>query len=118
LRFQIDLERIAFHLSPALPRREYCKTKERFANAEPVPASLARSCPRSFDFVRGAHFSQDDTQWHKTPLGSYAKASRGGELRKAAIFFAGCLELTSPESSESQRTQHPAKNWSVVRPVR
>ncbi len=27
---------------------------------EPVPASLARSCPRSFDFVRIAHLAQDD----------------------------------------------------------
>jgi hypothetical protein len=31
---------------------------------EPEPASLVRSCPRSFDFVRVAHFAhlaQDDT---------------------------------------------------------
>jgi hypothetical protein len=26
----------------------------------PVPASLTGSCPRSFDFVRDAHFAQDD----------------------------------------------------------
>src|SRR5262249_20362055 len=36
------------------------KNKERFADGEPVPASLARSCPRSFDFVRIAHCAQDD----------------------------------------------------------
>ena len=35
--------------------------KERFAYEEPVPASLARSCPRSFDFARVARFAQDDT---------------------------------------------------------
>jgi len=36
------------------------QTKERFANKEPVPASLARSYPRSLNFVRGAHFVRDD----------------------------------------------------------
>src|SRR5208282_2437068 len=39
-------------------------TKERFANAEPVPGSLTRTCPEArshVDFVRVAHFAQDDT---------------------------------------------------------
>jgi len=41
-------------------------TEDRFAIAEPVPASLARSCPRSFDCVRVAHFAQDDTDAGRT----------------------------------------------------
>jgi len=56
---------------------EHCKTKERLANTEPVPASLARR--GSFDFVRVAHFAQDDTQWHQAPFGGFAKVSWSGD---------------------------------------
>src|SRR5262249_33838764 len=42
----------------------FCITSERFADEEPVPGSLARTCPRSFGFVRVAHFAQDDTERH------------------------------------------------------
>ncbi|MGO9601853.1 MAG: hypothetical protein ACLQAT_00345 [Candidatus Binataceae bacterium] len=46
--------------------------KERFANREPVPGSLARTCPEArshVDFVRVAHFAQDDIVGHTEPLG-------------------------------------------------
>jgi hypothetical protein len=33
---------------------------ERFAAAEPEPASLPRSDPRSFDFIRVAYSAWDD----------------------------------------------------------
>src|SRR5208282_6311383 len=68
------------------PEGEHCKTKERFANGEPVPGSLARTCPEArshVDFVQkllrhvrssgllasssAAHFAQDDTPWRTTP---------------------------------------------------
>lgn len=42
---------------------------------EPVPASLLRSCPRSFDCVRAAHFAQDDRKpmcFLRSGAGSFA----------------------------------------------
>src|SRR5262244_1749653 len=46
------------------PKGDLCITSERFADREPVPGSLARTCPRSFGFVRVAHFAQDDAERH------------------------------------------------------
>src|SRR5208282_568607 len=58
------------------PLESISETTERFANAEPVPASHSRSCPEArshVDFVRVAHFAQDDTQWHRAPGRQFCK---------------------------------------------
>src|SRR5262249_42469499 len=70
--------------SAPLPQEgDLCITSQRFADEEPVPGSLARTCPRSFGFVRqflrrscssgllassSAHFAQDDTERHSLTM--------------------------------------------------
>src|SRR5215813_10973256 len=84
-----------FSFRPPFPRGDVCITSERFAGEDPVPGSLARTCPRSFGFVRqflrrrcssgllassSAHFAQDDTESHSlivqsSPLGKGGRCS-------------------------------------------
>src|SRR5208282_2074387 len=94
IRDESLIRRAAHHPSTSLrrgssPRGDRCKTKERFANAEPVPGSLARTCPRSFDFVRVAHFAQDDTHWHQAPFWSLAKVFGGRRTLLSTVSIDG-----------------------------
>jgi hypothetical protein len=60
----------------------FASARKRFADEEPVPASLARSCPRSFDFVRVAHFAQDDKGGRE--LSGMTKEGRALRMTKEA----------------------------------
>jgi hypothetical protein len=88
------------------------QNKERFANKEPVPASLARSCPRSLDFVRDAHFVRDDILGLSSRFGSDAKVSSVAKVsskERAVGDASGLLGTPSPggQRAPTQRDADP-----------
>ena len=50
-----------------IPARSALSDARGIPEKEPVPASLARSCPRSFDSARDARFAQDDRNKRLSP---------------------------------------------------
>ncbi len=60
--------------------------QRRFGTEEPVPASLTRSCPRPFDFVRVAHFAQGDTLAHPWVVQLGIRRDGGSRFKRGGGF--------------------------------